>query len=51
MAMLRFENPEASLLELSELYEDRTGTVLSKSGIRHRFNKIMELAEKYRNRG
>lgn len=51
MAMLRFENPDASLLELSELYEDRTGTVLSKSGIRHRFNKIMELAEKYRNRG
>ena len=47
IALLRYENPDASLLELSELYEERTGTVLSKSGVRHRFNKILELAEKY----
>lgn len=47
MALLRYENPEASLLELAHLYEARTGTVLSKSGVRHRFNKIIELAEKY----
>ncbi len=50
MALLRFENPEASLLELSKLYEDRTGTILSKSGVRHRFNKIIELADKYKGR-
>ncbi|MBR0385558.1 MAG: DNA-binding protein WhiA [Erysipelotrichaceae bacterium] len=47
MALLRYENPEASLLELSKRYEERTGTILSKSGVRHRFNKIIELAEKY----
>ncbi len=47
MALLRYENPEASLLELARRYEERTGTVLSKSGVRHRFNKIIELADKY----
>ena len=48
MALLRFENPEASLLELSDLYLERTGVVISKSGVRHRFVKIIELADKYR---
>lgn len=48
MALLRYENPEASLLELSGKYEERTGTVLSKSGVRHRFNRIIELADRYR---
>ena len=47
IAYLRLENPDAGLLELAELYTDKTGTVLSKSGIRHRFVKIMDLAEKY----
>ncbi|MBQ9346781.1 MAG: glutamine synthetase beta-grasp domain-containing protein [Oscillibacter sp.] len=40
----------AGLLELAELYSARTGTVLSKSGIRHRFVKIMDLADKYQNK-
>ena len=48
MAMLRYKNPEATLMELSRIYSEATGTVLSKSGIRHRFAKIMEMAEKYR---
>ena len=47
IAYLRLENPDAGLLELADLYSARTGTVLSKSGIRHRFVKIMDLAEKY----
>ena len=47
IAYLRMDNPDAGLLELAELYSARTGTVLSKSGIRHRFVKIMDLAEKY----
>lgn len=50
IAYLRLENPDAGLLELAELYSARTGTVLSKSGIRHRFVKIMDLADKYQNK-
>ena len=46
MAMLRYENPDVGLLELAQLYEAATGTALSKSGVRHRFNKIMDLAQK-----
>ena len=48
IALLRLEYDDASLLELASIYEEKTGVVLSKSGIRHRFNKIMELADKYR---
>jgi len=47
-ARLRKENPEASLNELAELYEQETGTAVSKSGMKHRFVKIHELAEKER---
>ena len=43
---LRKENPEASLLELCALYEEKTGTAVSKSGMKHRFVRIHELAEK-----
>ena len=43
---LRKENPEASLLELCALYEEKTGTPVSKSGMKHRFVRIHELAEK-----
>ena len=50
MAMLRYQNPQASLSELSELYYAESGTSLSKSGIRHRFEKIMAMADKYRER-
>lgn len=43
-ARLRLENPEASLIELSELMDPPIG----KSGINHRFKKIEEIAEKIR---
>jgi len=50
IAMVRYENPEASFVELSRIYEGKTGQALSKSGIRHRFIKIIDLADKYRSR-
>lgn len=43
-ASLRLENPEASLIELSEMMDPPIG----KSGINHRFKKIEEIAEKIR---
>lgn len=48
VALLRKENPEASLNELCALYERKTGTPVSKSGMKHRFVRIHELAEKGR---
>lgn len=47
IALLRLKNPDASLKELAQLYEDEGGDSLSKSGIRHRFEKIFALKEKY----
>lgn len=46
VADLRRENPEASLMELCALYERKTGTPVSKSGMKHRFVRLHELAEK-----
>lgn len=46
VAELRMDHPEASLNELIEIYYQETGTKLSKSGLKHRFNKIIELAQK-----
>ena len=46
---LRLENPESSYSDLSLLYEKRYHRTLSKSGIRHRLNKIAELAKKNKN--
>lgn len=43
---LRKEYPESSLVELCFLYEQKTGTKISKSGMKHRFVKIHEQAEK-----
>lgn len=43
---LRMNHPEASLNELSEIYQQEHGVKISKSGLKHRFNKIMELADK-----
>lgn len=40
-AVLRIENPIASLDELAELHSDR----ISKSGVNHRLKKLIELAE------
>lgn len=45
-AELRKTFPEASLNELAEEYEKKTGITVSKSGMKHRFNKIHEEALK-----
>ncbi len=46
VAVLRKENPDASLNELAEIYEQNTGISVSKSGMKHRFVRIHELAVK-----
>ena len=48
IAQLRLDNPEESLSCLAELYKQRYGIAITKSGVRHRFDKIEELADKYR---
>lgn len=48
VAMLRKEHPEASLNELCDAYEARYKEPISKSGIRHRLNKIRDIAIQYR---
>ena len=51
VASLRKKNPEASLNELCALYEETTGNSVSKSGMKHRFVRLHELAEERRNGG
>ena len=41
---LRMNNPESSLLELCDEYEKIYGNEISKSGMKHRLNKIEEFA-------
>lgn len=48
VAILRKENPEANLNELCDIYERRYQEPISKSGIRHRLNKIRDIADQYR---
>jgi len=48
VAQLRLDYTDVSLLELSELYEKRFHQPISKSGIRHRLNKIKEIALRYK---
>ena len=43
---LRLEFQEASLNELCTVYRERTGNIVSKSGMKHRFVRIHEMAEK-----
>ena len=45
IAIVRLENPEASLKELGELLSPKVG----KSGVNHRLRKLMEIAERLRN--
>ena len=42
IAMVRLENPEASLKELGELLDPKVG----KSGVNHRLRKLMEIADR-----
>lgn len=46
VALLRKDNPEANLNELRSIYELQNGRSISKSGMQHRFVKIIELASK-----
>jgi DNA-binding protein WhiA len=48
-ARIRLENPEASLLELCSIYQQESGTSVSKSGMKHRLVRLHEEAEKIRN--
>lgn len=46
IAHLRLANPEMSLNELSHLYQSETGITMSKSGIKHRLDKLINLSDK-----
>lgn len=48
VAFLRKENPESSLNELCGLYEQEYNETISKSGMRHRLNKIKDIAQQYK---
>lgn len=43
---LRMDNPESSLNELIDIYYSETGNRISKSGLQHRFNRIIEMSNK-----
>ena len=45
VADIRIRYPEASLLELCEYYQKAYGEVVSKSGMKHRLNKLENIAE------
>lgn len=46
-AMARKEYPEASFVELCDYCEEEFDEVISKSGMKHRFAKLKELAQQY----
>lgn len=46
IANLRVSNPEASLKELAQIYENDSGIAMSKSGIKHRLDKLIQIANK-----
>ncbi len=48
VAELRKQNPYATLVELAEIYNNEKGITVSKSGMKHRFVKIHDLAEQMR---
>lgn len=47
VAILRKKYPEASLNELCIAYEEEYNSTISKSGMKHRMNKIKEIANSY----
>lgn len=51
VALLRKAHPEASLNELCALFEEHHSDTISKSGMRHRLNKIKEIAAQYKRMG
>ena len=48
VALLRKQYPEASLNELCNFYEEKYLETISKSGMRHRLNKMSEIAATYK---
>ena len=48
VADLRKRYPDATLNELADLYEKESGVTVSKSGMKHRFMRIHDLAEQVR---
>ena len=50
IAQLRLSNPELSLNELASLYQEETGITMSKSGIKHRLDKLISIADKIKER-
>lgn len=46
VAELRMDFPESSLNELTYEYYNKYGEKISRSGLQHRFNKIIEMADK-----
>lgn len=51
IALIRLNNPDASLNELCDIYNKNNVDQISKSGINHRFRKIKEIANKINTRG
>ena len=47
-AELRLKNPDATLNELADIYNRQSGAAVTKSGMKHRFVKIHDLAEELR---
>jgi cell division protein WhiA len=48
VALFRLENPEASLLELSDIISEKNSKVMTKSCLNHRFRKIKNIANSIR---
>lgn len=46
---LRLKNQDCSLLELCKLYQKAYGDIISKSGMKHRINKIEQVAKEIEN--
>lgn len=44
IVQIRRENPEANLQEIADIYNEKYGVKISKSGVNHRLRKIKEIA-------
>lgn len=51
IALLRLEHEDASLVELCDIYNNEHQETITKSGMNHRFRKIIEEAKKIESRG
>ena len=44
IAQIRLDNPETNLQEMADIYAEKYGKPISKSGINHRIRKIKQIA-------